>query len=151
MSEPSALQLKSKHLWPVVDSWGSVESDEPDSQRWIIKAMVDDLRALEAELAAATENDELAAMFHQLTAGKLDEVRLAVHDYVAKRLLAERGEWEPVPDGIYGNASASGGIAWRVWSGMAGCAPMDGKLYVGKLPDGWQLMRRKAGTEEVQP
>jgi hypothetical protein len=66
--------LKSEHLWPVVDSWGLDESDEPDSQRWVIKAMVHDLRVLKAELA------ESQAYALQL-----------------ERALGEA--WQPVPDG----------------------------------------------------
>lgn len=48
------MELKSKHLWKVVDFWEDtepLESIESNSQRWVIKAMVDDLRAMEAEIA----------------------------------------------------------------------------------------------------
>lgn len=64
-----------------------------------------------------------------------------------RELEAAQG-WEPVPDGVYGDAQAPGGVGWRVVDGMAGCAPMDAnRMFCGKLPDDWQLMRRKQGGD----
>jgi hypothetical protein len=84
-AEREPITLKSKHLWRVVDLWETAESEEPDSQRWVIKLMVDDLRALEAALA---ERDaHIAALTAKQDALK-DELIANLKEEIEQRNIA---------------------------------------------------------------
>lgn len=96
---PSALELKSKHLWPVVDSWGTAESDEPDSQRWVIKAMVDDLRALEAENIDLSGLNFVVDSWER-TATSMNNIIRSQQQEIAE-LQAQASEWVPIEGVIH--------------------------------------------------
>jgi hypothetical protein len=73
------------------------------------------------------------------------EAERAAHLARIAELEAQEWEWEPVPAGRYTDA-------WEILpDGGFSVRDHEGHWVVADWPDGWRLMRRKAGAGEVQP
>ena len=159
-------ELKSEHLWSMVEDftregrWPENEDDAPNdfnTPDFVARAMLDDLRTLRAQLAAALAEVE---RLNALGIAQLERDKAMLQARVWELEAAQ--EWEVAEPGrILLDASGDNMNislpAWIEWLGgdkiivVMRTLSMHGAKHLGyaaRVRGDWQLMRRKEATNE---